>query len=231
MNQRADILDRGQARCDSNDDILLPAGKTERAIVRRAVDVRRFPFKGDAVVQRKNLLRVKAALNKHTREAVGHRHPVVKHAKRHGVKRAEGELFDLTVHIVQAVVRVDSRDDRDTAKRLHHDAHRIRLRPMAVQHIRLKCIDLAQQHAHIGQRHFIVNDGGIDPRCRRVLRKLPLAEAYQADIVCFCHARHQGQDVRFGAADISAANQVHDFHRSAPQTLFAIEGNLCIIEL
>ena len=112
-NQRRDVLDGIQARGNAENDGILVKAYAEAFEVFSARKARLFRRKRHAVVNRKQLLRIKASGYEQLHHCVGHADVIVEHAKADGVDRAVGEAVEGSSQIVEPVVRVDGRDRRD----------------------------------------------------------------------------------------------------------------------
>ena len=210
--ERRNVLDLRQPRRDHADDVSWGVCIAVSAPVRRPIRLRQGWRVVDAVVDRKAALRVESARDHRPHHPVGNAGIIVDSAQRAGVDRAERELPQRRTEVVELVIGVNRRHDRQRKLALQQRAHQIRPRAVAVQDIRAVCADELIQPPVIGKQVARRNDLGIDARAACGVGKIARAEGHQFDVQRLpepCRERnHRG----FRAADVAAADNVENFH-------------------
>ena len=212
-NQRRNVLDGVQTRGNAENDGVFIIAYAEAFEVFSARKARLFRRKRHAVVNRKQLLRIKASGNEQLDHRVGHADVIVEHAQADGVDRAVGKAVERTPQIVEPIVRVDSRDNRNVDRPLQNRTDHIRARAVAVDNIKAFFLNHALERADAASdaaiQHQRIDAHRLCVVCERARR-----EAHEAHGLRSAESFQQRQHMRLCPADVAAGNQMDNLHKN-----------------
>ena len=211
-NQRGHILQGRDARCNAKNHAVrlqLHAKLPQICLAGREVLPER---EINAVVQRKDALRVKAAGDHKLGHAVGNADPGVQPPERELVDRAVGECREGPAHIVQPVIAVDGGNDGNGGAAAQQHPHHIGARAVTVDDLITVVTDHGENPSANGEERTVAQNGGGDPQTPCFLCKFALRKADQVNIFRFIESVQQRQHVRLCTADIAAGDHMDDSH-------------------
>ena len=202
-DERPHVLDRVESRGNAENDGVLLHLHPDGAEIRFPAELRRDGRKVDAVIDGEHRLRVKAAGDQQLRHGVRHADVIVKHTQRNGIDRAVGQPVQGSAQIVQTIVGMNGRDDRDADLPPQDRACQICARAVAVDDLKALRTDHLRKAAD-GRADRILHHERVDAELPCVLGKFSFAEADEADLLHLSKTVQQRQHMRFRAADVAA---------------------------
>ena len=151
-DERRDVLDGVKPRGDARDHVALMDGISELRKICRAVGLGHDVGKIEPVVDGKEPVRLKAAVDQPLADGVGHAHAVIELVQSPDIERAVDGAGKRPAEIVQPVVAVHGTDDRHAHAPAQQGAHDVGHGAVAVYQIVLSRADQLFERAEIGRK-------------------------------------------------------------------------------
>ena len=185
--------------------------------IRRAVGLGYDVGKVEPVVNGKEPVRLKAAVDEPLADGVGHAHAVIELVQSPGIERTVDGAGERPAEIVEPVVAVHGADDRHVHARAQHGAHDIGHGAVAVHEVVLPRADQLFERGEVRQKASVEHHRR-DAERGRAVGKITAAEAHELHVDDLTEIFQQGVNMRPGAAGVAPADEVDYFHFALQST-------------
>ena len=215
--ERRDILHGVEPGGNARDDVALMHGIAELREIRRAVGLGHDVGKVEPVVDGKEPVRLKAAVDEPLADGVGHAHAVIELVQSPGIERTVDGAGERPAEIVEPVVAVHGADDRHVYAGPQHGTHDVGHGAVAVHEVILPVADDPFECAEVCQK-ALAKHHRRDAERGRAVGKITAAEAHELHVDDLTEIFQQGVNMRPGAAGVAPADEVDYFHFALQST-------------
>ena len=215
--ERRDILHGVEPGGNARDDVALMHGIAELREIRRAVGLGHDVGKVEPVVDGKEPVRLKAAVDEPLADGVGHAHAVIELVQGPGIERTVDGAGERPAEIVEPVVAVHGADDRHVYAGPQHGTHDVGHGAVAVHNVILPVADDPFECAEVCQK-ALAKHHRRDTERGRAVGKITAAEAHELHVDDLTEIFQQGVNMRPGAAGVAPADEVDYFHFALQST-------------
>ena len=216
-DERRDVLDGVEPGGNARDDVALVNRIPELREIRRAVGLGHDVGKVEPVINGKEPVRLKAAVDEPLADGVGHAHAVIEPVQGPDIERAVDGAGERPAEIVEPVVAVHGADDRHVHARLEHGAHDVGHGAVAVHEVIVPRADQLFERGEVRQKASVEHHRR-DAECGRTVGKITTAEAHELHVDDLTEIFQQGVNMRPGAAGVAPADEVDYFHFALQST-------------
>ena len=192
-------------------------GIAELREIRRTVGLGHDVGKVEPVVDGKEPVRLKAAVDEPLADGVGHAHAVIELVQGPGIERTVDGAGERPAEIVEPVVAVHSADDRHMQMPAQQRSGNVCERAVAVHEVILPVADDPPERPEVCQK-ALAEHHRRDTERGRTVGKIAGAEAHELHVDDLIEIFQHGVNMRPGAAGIASADHVDYFHFTLQST-------------